>query len=168
MLIDHQDQQIVRRKTRNLELCFGTNVGTNQAKIEKISISRAIRLEFLRSLVSAIRYEANKINRRREERPIGSRAVKMLMDLQCGGARAPAAVSRIMWRRRTRAPKWEHACITSWDDVTDRRAQKVAWWLARKCNMLRYYARGTDRSKLNAWRGKSRWFSRFSSVSCVH
>ena len=81
MLIDHQDQQIVRRKTRNLELCFGTNVGTNQAKFEKISISRAIRLEFLRSLVSAIRYEANKINRRREERPIGSRAVKMLRDL---------------------------------------------------------------------------------------
>ena len=82
MLIDHHDQQIVRRKTQNLELCFGTNVGTNQAKIEKISISRAIRLEFLRSLVSAIRYEANKINRRREERPIGSRAVKMLRDLQ--------------------------------------------------------------------------------------
>ena len=62
MLIDHQDQQIVRRKTRNLELCFGTNVGTNQAKIEKISISRAIRFGFLRSLVSAIRYKANKIN----------------------------------------------------------------------------------------------------------
>ena len=81
MLIDHHDQQIVRRKTQNLELCFGTNVGTNQAKIEKISISRAIRLEFLRSLVSAIRCEANKINRRREERPIGSRAVKMLRDL---------------------------------------------------------------------------------------
>ena len=59
MLIDHHDQQIVRRKTQNLELCFGTNVGTNQAKIEKISISRAIRLEFLRSLVSAIRCEAN-------------------------------------------------------------------------------------------------------------
>ena len=58
-----------------------TNVGNNQAKIEKISISRAIRLsrlEFLRSL----RYEANKINRRREERPIGSRAVKMLRDLR--------------------------------------------------------------------------------------
>ena len=82
MLIDHHDQQIVRRKTRILELCFGTNVGTNQAKIEKISISRAIQLGFLRSLVSAIRCEANKINRRREERPIGSRAVKMLRDLR--------------------------------------------------------------------------------------
>ena len=83
MLINHHDQQIVRRrKTRNLKLCFGTNVGTNQAKIEKISISRAILLEFLRSLVSAIRCEANKINRRREERPIGSRAVKMLRDLR--------------------------------------------------------------------------------------
>ena len=82
MLIDHHDQQIVRRKTQNLELCFGTNMGTNQAKIEKISISRAIRLEFLRSLVSDIRCEANKINRQREERPIGLRAVKMLRDLR--------------------------------------------------------------------------------------
>ena len=81
MLIDHHGQQIVRRKTRNLEFCFGTNMGTNQAKIEKISISRAIRLEFLRSLVSPIRCEANKINRRRVERPIGSLAVKMLRDL---------------------------------------------------------------------------------------
>ena len=56
--------------------------GDQPSKIEEISISRAIRLEFLRSLVSAIRYEANKINRRREERPIGSRAVKMLRDLR--------------------------------------------------------------------------------------
>ena len=46
MLIDHHDQQIVRRKTQSLELCFRTNVGINQAKIEKISISLAIRLEF--------------------------------------------------------------------------------------------------------------------------
>ena len=38
MLIDHRDQEIVWRKTRNLELCFGTNVGTEQAKNEKISI----------------------------------------------------------------------------------------------------------------------------------
>ena len=89
MLIDHHDQQIVRRKSRNLELCFRTNVGTNQTKIEKISISQAIWLEFLRSLVSAIRYEANKINWRREERPIGSRAVKMLRDLR-QRARGPA------------------------------------------------------------------------------
>ena len=58
MLIYHQDQQIVLWKTQNLELCFGTNVGTNQAKIEKIqvSISGAIWLGFLRSLVSAIRW----------------------------------------------------------------------------------------------------------------
>ena len=81
MLINHHDQQLVLRKTRNLELCFGTNVGTNKAKIEKILISRAILLEFLRSLVSAIRCEAYKINWRREERPIGSRTVKMLGDL---------------------------------------------------------------------------------------
>ena len=55
MLIDHHDQQIVWRKTQNLKLCFETNVGTNQAQIEKILISRAILLAFLRSLVSAIR-----------------------------------------------------------------------------------------------------------------
>ena len=36
MLIDHRVQQIVRRRTQNLELCFGTNVETNQAKTEKI------------------------------------------------------------------------------------------------------------------------------------
>ena len=89
MLIDHQDQQIVRRKTQNLDLCFGTKVGTNQAKIEKISISRAILLEFLHSPVSTIRCEANKINRQREVRPIGSRAVKILRDLR-RGARGPA------------------------------------------------------------------------------
>ena len=75
-----RDQQIVRRKTRNLELCFGTYVGTNQEKFEKISICRAILFGFLRSLVCAIRCEANKSKRRREERPIGSR--KMLRDLR--------------------------------------------------------------------------------------
>ena len=42
-----------------------------KAKIEKISISRAILLEFLRSLVSTIQCEANKINLLSEERPIG-------------------------------------------------------------------------------------------------
>ena len=65
MLSDHHDQQIV---------CFGTIVGTNQDKIEK---SR-----FLRSVVSAIQCETNEINRWREERPMGSRAVKMLRDLR--------------------------------------------------------------------------------------
>ena len=72
-----------------LELCIGTNVGTNQAKIEKMSISRAIWLEFLRSLVRAIRCEANKINLLLVERPIGSRAIKMLSDLLLR-ARGPA------------------------------------------------------------------------------
>ena len=37
MLIDHHNQQIVLRKTRKLELCFDvTNVGTDQAKFEKM------------------------------------------------------------------------------------------------------------------------------------
>ena len=96
MITDHYYQQILRWKAGNLDLFFGTYVGTNQTKIEKISISRAILLEFLRSLVSAIRCEANKINQRREERPIGSRAVKMLRDLRrraCGPARHVAAAN---------------------------------------------------------------------------
>ena len=71
MLIDHHDQQIVLRKAQNLDLCFGTYVRTKQAKIEKIWISLAIWLEYLRSLVSAIWCDANKINQLREERPIG-------------------------------------------------------------------------------------------------
>ena len=66
-----------------------TNVGTDHAKFEKISISRAIQLGSLRPLVSAIRCEANRIDLRREERPIGSRAVKMLRDLR-RRARGPA------------------------------------------------------------------------------
>ena len=82
MSIDHHVQLIVRRKTQNLEFCFGTNVRTNQAKIEKISISRAILLGFLRSLVSAIRCEANKSNLLREERVIGSSSVKRLRNLR--------------------------------------------------------------------------------------
>ena len=134
MLIDHQDQQIVLRKTRNLELCFGTNVGTHPAKIEKISISRSILLEFLRSLVSTIRCEANKINRRREERPIGSRAVKMLRDLRQGarGLAHHVAAANARAEVRARMHNWS---IWWHNDVKDRRAQQVAWWLARKCYM---------------------------------
>ena len=112
MLIDHYYQQIVRRKAWNLDLCFGTNVGTNQAKIEKISISRPIRLEFLRSLVSAIRCEANKINQRREERPIGSRAVRMLRDLR-RRARGPAqhvAATNARAEVRGRIHNWSIWC----------------------------------------------------------
>ena len=78
-------------KRSNLELCSWTNVGTDKAKFEKISISRAILLGFLRFLVRAIRCKANKGNRWREERPSGSCAVKMLSDLlHCCSARCLA------------------------------------------------------------------------------
>ena len=113
MLIDHHGQQIVWLKTRNLHLCFGTNVGTNQAKIEKISISRVIGLEFVRSLVSATRYEANKVHRRREERPMGSLAVNMLRDLR---RRARGLAQRARQSESTLR-------ITGQYDVKDRRAQ---------------------------------------------
>ena len=72
--------QIVRSKLRNLELCFGTNVRTNQWKFEKNSISRAIWFGFLRCLVSATRCEANKSTRYRKE--ISSLTVKMSRDLR--------------------------------------------------------------------------------------
>ena len=83
-------------------------MGTNQAKIEKITISGAIWLEFLRSLVSAIRYKANKIIRRREERPIGSRAVKMLRDLRlCArGLAHHVAAANVRAEMRARMHNW--------------------------------------------------------------
>ena len=88
-----------------------TNVGTDQAKIEKILISREIRLGFLLSLVNAIQCEANKSNLRRAERPVGLRAVKMLRDLAParGGGLAQHLAANI--------------CIAGGYDVKDRRAQ---------------------------------------------
>ena len=71
MLIYQSNQQIVLLKTWNLELCFGINVGTDQAKVEKNLISQAIWLEFLHSPVSSTQYEANNSNLQRKERPIG-------------------------------------------------------------------------------------------------
>ena len=104
MLIDHQDQQSVLLKTRNLELCFGTNVGTHPEKIEKISISQAIWLGFLRSLASTIQCEANKINQWREEGPIGLFSVKILRDLlllaPCPARHVAAANARAEVRAR--------------------------------------------------------------------
>ena len=101
MLIDHHVQQIVLLKTRNLQLCFGTKVRTSQAKIEKIPISEAIQLGFLHSLVRAIRCEANKSYRWREERPIGLCTIEMLRDL-----RWPlSCLAQHMWRLQTRAPE---------------------------------------------------------------
>ena len=104
MLIDHQDQQSVRRKAQNLELCFGTYVGTHPTKIEKISISQAIQLGFLRSLASAIQCDANKINRRREEVPIGSRSRRN----HDGTAAAPRGPTRHVAPENARAEVRAH------------------------------------------------------------
>ena len=94
------------RKTQNLELCFGTNVGTNQAKIAKIFSS-----DVLGSCVlSAIQFKANKSNWRREERLIGSRAVQMLRDL----------------RRRARGPVHHVAAANARAEV---RARLHNWWI---------------------------------------
>ena len=96
-------------KTQNLELCVRTNVGSNQAKIEKILISQAIQLEFLGSLVRAIQYEVN--NLQREGRHIGSRAIKMLRDLLLLRARS--------WRLKhhlaaEKAYAQVRACTNNW------------------------------------------------------
>ena len=69
-----------------------------KTRIEKISISQAILLEFLRSPVSALRCEANKIKRRREESWLARHQ-------NVEGPAAARAVPRGMSRRRMRAPK---------------------------------------------------------------
>ena len=148
MLIDRHDQHIVLLKTWNLELCFGSNVGTDQAKIEKILIP-PILIEFVRPLVSAIRCEANKSNWWRRERPIGSCAIKMLnwsdLLLCTGGLAQHVAAANARSKVRARMHDWS-ACER--DGSLENATCKLG--------------------KLNAWRGKSRLFRPFSSVSSVH
>ena len=95
-------------KTRNLNLCLWTNVETNQAKIEKISISQVIQLGFLRFLVSAIRCEGNKSNLQSDENPLGLRAVKMLRGLQrrARGLVQHAAEGNMRAKVRVRMHNW--------------------------------------------------------------
>ena len=139
--------------------CIGSSGSTDCSEENskpRVMISGAIRLAFLSSLVIAIRCEANKINRRREERPMGLRAVKMFRDL----------------RRRT------HGHVAA---ANARRSEST---YAQQVNMMSRIvahnrlrdgslenatcARGTDPAKISACRGKSRLFSRSSSVSRVH
>ena len=108
------------------------------------SISRAIRLGFLRSLVSPIRCEANKSFRRREERPIGSLAVKMFRDLL----------------RRARGLAQHVEAANARAEVRARMHNWSTWYQGSSHNRLRdgslenaTCARGTDRAKLNARRG---------------
>ena len=81
MILDHSVQYLLQLKTQKLEMCFGTNVRTDRAKIAKISIFQVIWLGFSRSLGSAIRYETNKTNQWSDEGPVGSRTVEILRDL---------------------------------------------------------------------------------------
>ena len=151
MLINCSDPQNVLLNSQNPKLCFRTNLGTNQAKNVKISISQAIQLGFLHSLVSDILYEANKSNQWCEERPIGLLAVKMFSCM--------SAVLHSMWQRRTRVPMWEHICKTGWYDVKDRRAQKV------QCVMAHWKTRPGNRNQLSKTQrveGKCQLFSWFS------
>ena len=121
MLIDRCNQQITLWRSLTLELCFGTKVKTNQAKIEKIPISRAIQLGFMRSLVSAIRCEAMSILLR-EERPIGSRTVKMLRDLLL---RALCLVQHVAAANARAEVRDVCQCATGQHDVKDRHTLQV-------------------------------------------
>ena len=74
MLVDHHVQQVVRQcgaEDSKLRIMVRDQRADQPSKNWEILSSRAILLGFLHSLVSAIRIEANKINQRREERPIG-------------------------------------------------------------------------------------------------
>ena len=160
MLIDHRNQQTVRRKTRNLMLCFGISVETNQAKFEKNSIYRAIRLGFLCSLVSAIRSKANKSIRRREERPNGSRAVKMLRDLL---RRAHGLAQHVA---AANAHTEVRACMHNWSIWCQRSSRTIGCVMARS-NMR--HARGGPTEQTSTLGGgnldrsvDSAWFLAFT------
>ena len=116
MFIDHCYYQIVWRKARNLELCFRTNVGTNQARIEKISISWAILLWCLCSLVSAMRCKAIRSNGGAKRDPLAHAPSKYWGT--CGGTRAVsrcwvarlAAAANARAEVRARMHNWSVRC----------------------------------------------------------
>ena len=167
-------------ETWNLELCFDQANWSDQAKFEQSSISRAILLGFLCSLVSAIQCEANKSNRLCEERPIGSCTVKMLRDLWCRASGLAKHVAAVKAR-----PKVSLKLVVAWycyyckiclkKNVFEKRkkvlhnlARPKLWQYITMVDMksrikahtrLRYGSlenatcvRGTYRVKLNTWR----------------
>ena len=103
-------------KTRVHCYATGSTWGLTKRNLKKISIFRAIRLCFLRSLVSAIRSKLIRAPGGAKRDPLARAPSKCWGT--CGGARA---VVRSMWLPRTRAPKWEHVCTTGRYDVKDRR-----------------------------------------------
>ena len=83
----------------------------------------------LRSLVSAIRCEANKSKQQTHWLAHSQNVEGLTQHL--------VAVN---------APKQEHVCTTGPYDVKDRRAPKVAWWLTRKRDL-----------RSGNWTSKTRW-----------
>ena len=112
MLIDHCDLQIVRRKTRNLQLCFGTILGTNHA-VHAQSCPKLRKSRFLERFSSdscvlwSVPYDVKLIRATGGAKRDPLFACPKKCWGTCGCARA---FSRCMWRRRTRAQNWEHVC----------------------------------------------------------
>ena len=142
---DHCDQQILLLKTRNLELCFGPNVGSNHAKLRRSWFIE--RFSSDSCVLWSVPYDVKLIRATRgaERDPLA------LTQSKCWGTCCVAcAVSRSMWPLRTRAPKWEHISTTGRYHVNDCNAQEAAWWLTRK----RDQRAGNKWTKLNLWMEK--------------
>ena len=148
MLVYYYVQQIVLRKTRNLEFCFRRTWGPTKQNLRK-SISWATQVGLLRSLVSAIRCEANKCNQVRGERPIGSRAVKMLRDLWLRARGLAQHVAAANAHAEKRAATYSQrvnmmSMIVAPNRLRDGSLENATWAL------------GIHLANLNVWRGKFR------------
>ena len=101
----------------------------------------------------------NKSNLLHEERDVGLLAVKMLRDLR-GRVRSREACGC------GKRPRWSESMYTQPVDMMWRIVAHNRYRDGSLKNAT--CARGIDWAKLNAWRGKSRSFSLFSSASRVH
>ena len=145
-------------KTRVHCYATGSTWGLTKRNLKKISIFRAIRLCFLRSLVSAIRSKLIRAPGGAKRDPLARTPSKCWGT--CGGARGFA----------------QHvAAANARAEVRARMHDGSIWCQRSPQNRLRdgslenaTCAQGTDRAKLNAaWRGKFQSFRRISSVSRV-
>ena len=110
MFIDHCNQQVVLRKNSKPRVMLWDERGDQPSKTREnldFSSNSARILALSSQRLSTIRCEANKSNRRREERPIasGSRAVKMLRDLR-RHARGHVAAANARAEVRARMHNW--------------------------------------------------------------
>ena len=132
MLIDHHDQQIVRRRTQNLELCLGPTWGPTKQKLRKPRL-----LEQFCSDQPTARRETHWLARRQNVE----------------GPAAARARSRAACRGGERARRSE----STYAQLVDMMSRIVAHNRLRDGSLENATcARGTNQAKLDAWRGKSR------------